>query len=124
MLYALAVFGTMLILSLVQLFRLPGDIDTSIDFKRTFKAAYMWIGVFAVSLLYALAGERIFGALNGFWPNLAIYLSAFVTTLALYPFRGYMKKDFPSLKLWAIYSGACGLLSVAAAHFFDWLDLR
>lgn len=123
-LLGLGVFGTMLIMSLVQLFRLPSEIDTSINIKRTFKAAYMTIGVFAVSLLYALGWERIFGGLHGLWPNLAIWLSTFSTTLALYPFRGELKKDFPTLTLWAIYSSASGLLGVAAAHVFNWLGLR
>lgn len=106
MLFALVVFGTMLIMSLVLLFRLPGEIDTSINIKRTAKAAYMTIGVFAVSVLYAFGWEKIFGGLNGLWPNLALWLSTFITTLALYPFRGELKKDFPTLTLWAVYSSA------------------
>lgn len=120
-LLALGVFGTMLVISLIQLFRLPTEIDTSINIKRTAKAAYMTIGVFAVSLLYALGWEMIFGGLSGFWPNLAICLSTFITTLALYPFRGEMKKDFPTLPLWAIYSSVCGLLGIAIAQLSNWL---
>lgn len=123
--YFLVLFGVMLVLSLVELFRLPTDIDTNINIKPTLKKVYMSIGVFAVSLLYGLAGELIFGGLKGFWPNFAIWLTAFATTLALYPFRSDdMKKECPTLKLWAVYSGLFGLLSVALAHFFDWLDLR
>ena len=120
------VFGSMLLLSIVMLVRLPRDLKNSVDIKDaySFKSPYMWIGSIVASFLIGALGELIFAGLNGFWPNFAIWVSAFLTTLALYPFRGAeMKKDYPTLKPWAVWSVVWGLVSVVLAHVFDWLKL-
>jgi hypothetical protein len=126
-LMGLTVFGSMLLIAIVHLIQLPRDLKNTVDIKQahSFKSAYIWIGSVAVSFLCALLGELIFAGLNGFWPNFAIWVSAFVTTLAFFPFRGDdMKKDYPTFKLWAVLAALWGLVSVVLAHIFDWLKWR
>lgn len=123
--FALAVFGSMLVISIVYLLRLPRDLKTRVSIREahSLKKSYMWIGAVAVSFLLGVAGEVIFASLRGFWPNFAIWVSAFLTTLALYPFRDdEMKRDYPTLKSWAVLSCLWGLLSVGLAHLSDWLS--
>lgn len=125
--FGLAVFGTMLVISIVHLIRLPRDLKRSVGIKEAyrFKDAYMWIGGLSVSFLVGAAGELVFTALNGFWPNFAIWSGTFVAELAFYPFRGgQMKKDYPTFTPWAIVSALLGLLALVFAHVFDWLEIR
>ena len=120
------IFGSMLVLAIAQLIQLPRDLKKSVDIKdaHSFKSTYVWVGSVAASFLIGALGELIFAGLNGFWPNFAIWVSAFLTTLALYPFRGAeMKKDYPTLKPWAVLSVVWGVVSVILAHLFDWFKL-
>jgi hypothetical protein len=125
-LFGIAFFGTMLVLSIVALIRLPRDLKTRAGIKEvhSVRGAYMWTVTLTVSFMLAFAGKLIFEGLNGFWPNLAIWLSSFLANLAFYPFRGQMKEDYPTFTPWAIFSGLMGLLSLVLAHIFNWLELR
>jgi hypothetical protein len=124
-LFGIAVFGTMLLLSMVALIRLPRDLKTRAGIKEvhSVRGAYMWTVTLGLSFILAFAGKLIFEALNGFWPNIAIWLSSFLANLAFYPFRGQMKEDYPTFGPWAILSGVMGILSLVLAHIFNWLEL-
>lgn len=85
------------------------------------RSSKLYIGTFAASILFGLAGEQILGAMAGFWPRFAIWLSTFVTTAAIYPFRGEMEETFPNFEFWAIYAGLCGAISLVFAQVASWL---
>jgi hypothetical protein len=123
--FTFALFGTMLVLSIVSIFQLPRDLKTRVSIREalSLKAAHIWLGTFAVSFGLGLAGELILDRLNGFWPNFAIWLCTFASTAAFYPFlRGDMKKDYPTFTPWAIFCALWGIASVIIAHFADWLE--
>jgi hypothetical protein len=119
----IALFGTMLAFSVAHVFQLTHDLKNRVSVRGawSFKKGYMAIGTFVVSILLGLGGEQVLGAMAGFWPRFAIWFSTFVTTAALYPFRGELKADFPNFGFWAIYAGACGVISVVFAQVASWL---
>ena len=122
--FAFAIFGTMFVISMVSLFRLPRDLKNRVGLKEafTFQGSFMWVFTIAVSLFLGFTGELMTDVMDGLWPNLAIWLSCFVTTALFYPFRGEMKRDAPTFLGWAIYSGACGVVSVVFAQLVWWLE--
>lgn len=121
--WGIAVFGTLLAISVAHVFHLSHDLKNRVSVREdwSFKKGYMAIGTFAVSILLGLAGEQILGAMAGFWPRFAIWFSTFLTTAAIYPFRGELKEDFPNFGFWAIYAGACGVISLVFAQVVSWL---
>ena len=121
--FSVAVFGTTMWFTIIDIVRLPRDLKKSIALRQVwaFKSAYTKIGTVAVSFLLGLAGEIVFDGMRGVWPKLAIWLSSFVTIAALYPLRGELKKDFPNFAFWALYAALCGFVSVAATLFIAWL---
>ena len=118
-------FGTMLVLSVIELCRLPRVLKKRVANDREAlkpKRAFIGIGTFAVSLLLGLVGEWIAGPLNRFWPNFAIWLASFVSVAAFYPLRD-MKEDYPTFTYWGIYAALCGFISLAFAHLANWLKM-
>jgi hypothetical protein len=79
---------------------------------QSFKASFHWIGSIAIALLFGLGGELIANSLSGLRLGVAIWVGAFVSTLAFYPFRGDQKHDFPTFPLWMIYCALNSLFSV------------
>lgn len=121
--YAVALFGTMLVLSVVSLFFLPRDLKNRVSVREAWTVKRVETGLitFAVSTVLGLLGELILVALDGFWPSFAIWLSCFVAVAAFYPFRD-MKNEYPTFTPWAIYAALCGFISVGVAHLADWLE--
>ena len=122
-LFAVAVFGSMLVLSAVSILRVRRDIRAGAGVRKkvTFKGAYMWAGTLAVSLLLGVVGEMIIGVMTGVLPRLAIWVASFVSITAFYPFRDKHEKDL-NFPLWLIYAGLMGILSVVIAQFMSWLE--
>ena len=117
-------FGTMLVLSVIELCRLPRVLKNRVANEREAwkpRRFYIPIGAFAVSILFGLVGHLITASLDRFWPNFAIWLGGFVSVAAFYPLRG-MKEDYPTFSYWAIYAGVCGFISVGMAHLSNWLE--
>jgi hypothetical protein len=117
-------FGTMLVLSIIELCRLPRVLKTRVSNDREAwnpKRAYITIGTVAISVVCGLLGEAITTSLNGFWPNFGIWLGCFVSVAAFYPFRD-MKDDYSTFAYWSIYAAVCGFISVGMAHLANWLE--
>jgi len=121
--FAVALFGTMAVFSIISIFTLPRELKNRVSVREalSLKGAYMRVGTIAVSIVLGVAGEIIFGAMRGLWPKFAIWASSFVTTAAFYPFRGEWKKDYPNFTYWAILSALMGVAAVIVALFMDWL---
>ena len=117
---AVAVFGSMLVLSAVSILRVRRDIraDAGVRKNVTFKSAYMWAGTLAVSFLLGVVGEMMIGVMSGVLPMLAIWLASFVSIAAFYPFRDKHEKDL-NFPLWLIYAGLMGIFSVVVAQFMS-----
>jgi hypothetical protein len=80
--------------------------------RQGFKASFHWVGSIAIALLFGLGGELIATSLDGLRLGVAIWVGAFVSTLAFYPFRGDQKNDFPTFPLWLIYCAVNSSFSV------------
>jgi hypothetical protein len=119
-----AVFAVMLVVALVDLLRLPRDLKRkTIRGKRwSIKTAYMGVGSIAVAVVLGLFSELFIYSTLGTWPAIAIWLAAFIATLAFYPWRNAEEREnAPKFWVWIIYSVVAGFITLALAYFVAFL---
>ena len=119
-----AVFAVMFIVTVVDLLRLPRDLKRkTIRGKRwSIKGAYMGVGTIAVAVVLTFFSEVFIYSTLGTWPATAIFLAAFLATLAFYPWRNAEEKqNVPNFWIWVIYSVVAGFLTLALAYFVAFL---
>ncbi len=119
-----AVFAVMLVVALVDLLRLPRDLKRkTIRGKRwSIETAYMGVGSIAVAVVLGLFSELFVYSTLGTWPAIAIWLAAFIATLAFYPWRNTDEKEnAPNFWIWVIYSVLAGVITLALAYFLAFL---
>ena len=119
-----AVFAVMLVVATVDLLRLPRELKRkSIRGKRwTIKGAYLAIGAIAVAVLLGVFSELLIYSTLGTWPAIAIWLAAFLATLAFYPWRNAEEREnVTNFWIWIIYSVVAGFITLALAYFVAFL---
>ena len=115
-----AVFAVMFVLTVVDLLRLPRDLKRkTIRGKRwTVKGVYLGVGAIAMAIVLVFFSEWLIYSSLGTWPAIAIWLAAFISTLAFYPWRNAEEKtQAPNFATWVIYSVLAGFVTLALAYF-------
>ena len=121
---AIALFGTMSVLTVINIIRISGldeQLVTGPEAKhRTIRRALMHVGTAIVTLFLGVADQFIAEFLAPSFPPAGTWLGTFLTTLAFYPLRD---KEDSELKFreWALYCVLMGWVSVALSYLSDWL---
>ena len=116
-------FGVMTILAALELVKLRDHkIVKGEGTRENIRASLIWSGTIILSIFFGLLEVLLSNLAIFRMPFIGIWLITFVSTQAFYPFRGDQAKDFPTLKLWAIYCALMGVVSVGISNLHRWLN--
>jgi hypothetical protein len=122
---AIAVFGSLGVVMLVNLFQVAGRDEPPADeftAKRQIRDVVVKGAVIVAAIFFGVADNFIADFMSNSIPrSAAVWLGTFVTTLAFYPLRGEQKKDVRNFRVWTIYCALAGVLSIGTSYFSDWL---
>lgn len=116
-------FGVMTVLAAIDLIKLRDhEIIKGEGTRGNVRASLIWLGTIVLSIFFGLLAALLSNLAIFRIPVIGMWLTTFVSTLALYPFRGEQAKEFPTLPLWAIYCALMGVVSVGISNLYRWLD--
>lgn len=122
--FSLVLFGTMCVLTVVEIVRICGldqDQVPEVRSQLNLQRLVLPVGSIIVTLFLGLADNFISFAFTNSFPRPGVWFGTFVTTLALYPLREQEQKDL-NFKFWIIFCALMGVASVIVSYVKDWLE--